>query len=140
MGNSETATGTCLCGAVTVSFPLEKDTFDACHCGMCRKWGGGPALTVDGGTNVKFQGEEFITTHNSSDWAERGFCKRCGTHLFYRLKESGFHNFPLGLLQNTENLRFHLQIFVDMKPENYSFANKTEEMTQAEVFAKYSSP
>ena len=24
----------------------------------------------------------------SSAWAERGFCKNCGSHLFYRLKEN----------------------------------------------------
>lgn len=139
MENSKNATGKCLCGSVIVSFPLDKETFDACHCGMCRKWGGGPALTVDGGPNITFKGKEFITTYNSSEWAERGFCKQCGTHLFYRLKESGFYNFPLGLLDNASQLKFHTQIFVDMKPENYSFANKTEQMTQAEVFAKYSS-
>lgn len=134
---SKTAHGKCLCGSVKVSFPLEKDHFDVCHCGMCRKWGGGPAFTVDGGVNVKFQGEENISVYNSSDWAQRGFCKRCGTHLFYRLKGNGFTNLPYGLIENSDQLKFHLQIFVDMKPANYSFANKTEEMTQAEVFAKY---
>jgi hypothetical protein len=138
MEKSKVATGKCLCGAVTVSFPLAKETFDSCHCGMCRKWSGGPALTVDGGTKVCFTGQDFITTYESSEWAERGFCKRCGTHLFYRIKESGFHNFPLGLLEDTQNFKFHQQIFIDMKPENYSFANKTDVMTQTEVFAKYS--
>ena len=131
------ANGKCLCGAVSVSFQMENDNFDACHCGMCRKWGGGPALTVDGGTSVSFKGEENIAVYNSSDWAERGFCKKCGTHLFYRLKESKWHNLPLGLIENNEQLNFHLQIFVDMKPGNYAFANKTEQMTQAEVFAKF---
>ena len=131
--------GSCLCGAVSVSFDREKDTFGACHCGMCRKWGGGPALTVDASANVQFSGEEFISTYSSSEWAERGFCKRCGTHLFYRLKQSGFHNFPLGLLEGTDHFQFHQQIFVDRKPEAYSFADKTEQMTEAEVYAKYSS-
>lgn len=137
METSKMATGTCLCGAVTVSFPVGKETFDACHCGMCRKWGGGPALTVDSAGAATFQGEEFIATYSSSDWAERGFCKRCGTHLFYRLKETGFCNFSLGLLQGNESFKFHLQVFIDKKPENYSFANQTEKMTEAEVFAKY---
>ncbi len=139
MSKNKTINGACLCGAVTVTVKLEKDTFDACHCGMCRKWGGGPALTVDAGTDVQFLGEDFITVYDSSEWAERGFCKRCGTHLFYRLKESGFCNLPMGLLQTTDHLKFHTQIFVDVKPENYSFANHTEQMTEAEVIAKYSS-
>lgn len=134
------AKGKCLCSSVTVSFSVEKNFFDACHCSMCRKWGGGPALTVDGGKNITFTGSENITTYNSSDWAERGFCKNCGTHLFYRLKQTGFMNFPLGLIENSEDFKFHLQIFIDHKPKNYEFANKTEFMTEAEVFAKYVSP
>jgi len=137
MENSKIATGACLCGAVTLSFDLKNEIFDACHCGMCRKWGGGPALTVEVGRNLSFQGQEFISTYNSSDWAERGFCKQCGTHLFYRLKESGQCNVPLGLLKNTEHFKFHVQIFSDMKPGNYTFADKTEKMTEAEVIAKY---
>ena len=62
-----------------------------------------------------------------------------GTHLFYRLKESGFCNIPLGLLDKNEQLKFHLQIFVDHKPAHYNFADKTEMMTEAEVIAKYAS-
>src|SRR4051794_39009432 len=46
VGSANNKTGTCLCGSVSVSVKLEKCAFDACHCGMCRKWGGGPALTV----------------------------------------------------------------------------------------------
>lgn len=94
------------------------------------------ALCVAASGPVTFKGENFITRYTSSDWAERGFCKNCGTHLFYYLK-GGHYNFPLGLLDKNEDLEFHLQIFIDMKPDNYSFANKTELMTEAEVFAKY---
>lgn len=137
MKNVKTAIGTCLCGAVTLSFDLTTEIFDACHCGMCRTWSGGPALTVDGGSDVAFKGEGFITTYDSSAWAERGFCKSCGTHLFYRFKHSKHYNFPLGLLKNVEHLQFKMQIFIDRKPEQYSFANKTEQMTEAEVFAKH---
>lgn len=139
MEKTKTASGSCLCKAVSLSFTLGEEVFDACHCSMCRKWGGGPAFTVAGGHHVMFKGEESITTYNSSAWAERGFCKTCGTHLFYRLKETGFYNFPLGLIDDNEKLKFHLQIFVDHKPENYNFSNETALMTEAEVIAKYAS-
>lgn len=134
---SNLAKGKCLCGAVKIAFTYENDFFHACHCGMCRKWGGGPALTVDAGKDLTFTGEEFISVYNSSEWAERGFCKQCGSHLFYRLKESGFCNISLGLLENIDQLKFDLQIFIDHKPKQYSFSEKTEELTEAEVFAKY---
>lgn len=129
--------GACLCGSVGVLIELDGHNFDACHCNMCRKWSGGPALTIDGGKNVSFTGEEFIATYSSSAWAERGFCKGCGTHLFYRLKDSNYCNFSFGLFEDTDDFKFHMQIFIDSKPSCYEFANQTEKMTEAEVLAKF---
>jgi hypothetical protein len=74
--------------------------------------GGGPALTIEGGSEAQLQGEEFVSVYNSSDWAERGFCKSCGTHLFYRLKGTKFWNFSAGLFKATDDFKFHVQIFV----------------------------
>ena len=132
--------GTCLCGSVLIQVNPKENRFDACHCNMCRKWSGGPALTIDGGDEVKFKGEEYISIYQSSAWAERGFCKKCGTHLFYRLKNSSYCNFPMGLFKETEKFQFNMQIFIDSKPECYEFANKTETMTEAEVVAKFGPP
>jgi hypothetical protein len=128
--------GMCLCGSVVVSMEIERTAFDACHCSMCRKWSGGPALTVEVGRNISFKGEEFISTYSSSEWAERGFCNRCGTHIFYRLKNSSYCNISLGLLENADHFKFQTQIFIDSKPGNYAFANQTELLTEAEVIAK----
>jgi len=94
-------------------------------------------MSVSCGTDVEFKGEENITVYNSSDWAERGFCKKCGSHLFYRLKEINEHELPVGLFDIQENFKFDLQVFIDRKPSFYSFANKTEEMTEAEVIEKF---
>jgi len=104
---------------------------------MCRKWGGGPLLAVDCGTDVSFAGEEDISIFDSSAWAERGFCNQCGTHLFYRLKESKQYIMPAGLFDDEERFVFDEQVFIDEKPSFYCFANKTKDMTGAEIFAKY---
>ncbi len=133
-------TGTCLCGSVSITADFETKTFGACHCGMCRKWAGGPGLMVNDPQNIKFKGEENITVYDSSAWAQRGFCKKCGTHLFYRLKQGDFINFPLGLFPDQDSYKFRSQIFTDRKPKSYDFANKTENMTEAEVFAKFAPP
>ncbi len=138
MDNKAIANGSCLCGSVNLSFALKSETFDACHCGMCRKWGGGPLLTIEGGSQIAFNGQDNITKFESSKWAVRGFCNKCGTHLFYQLKDSGVCYIPLGLINNTEKFEFKVQIFVDRKPDHYSFANETEMMTEAQVFAKHS--
>lgn len=129
--------GSCLCNSVKFSFEAKAKHFDACHCSMCRKWGGGPAMMVDASGNVKFENEEGITVYSSSQWAERGFCKKCGTHLFYRLKGKDFINFNLGTIENNQEFEFTTQIFTDAKPGNYEFANKTKMMTEKDVLEAF---
>lgn len=138
-GKTETK-GKCLCGAVGIVASAINTNVGACHCNMCRKWGGGPLMAVDCGTGVSFSGEEHLTVYDSTEWAERGFCSKCGTHIFYRLKESRQHIIPAGLLDCEDEYIFDHQIFIDEQPKYYCFSNKTENMTGAEVFAKFGSP
>ncbi len=132
------ANGSCLCGAVQFHVSQMSASVGACHCSMCRKWGGGPLMAVECGTDVSFTGEENITVFNSSAWAERGFCNQCGSHLFYRLKESRLTMMPAGLIDGDPSFVFDHQVFIDDKPSYYCFANETENMTGEAVFEKYS--
>ncbi|MCZ0864594.1 GFA family protein [Dasania sp. GY-19] len=129
----------CLCGQVEIHLDHMSQQVGACHCSMCRTWGGGPYMEVNCGTDVSFTGEEHIKVYASSDWAERGFCGVCGTHLFYRLKQTGEHMVPIGLLGDEPGLVFKSQVFIDEKPDFYSFANQTQTLTGPEVFALFSS-
>ncbi|MCP4300495.1 MAG: GFA family protein [Gammaproteobacteria bacterium] len=129
--------GKCLCGAVRITAKDAGTEVGACHCKMCRRWGGGPFMEIECGTNVSFEGEENVSVFDSSAWAERGFCKKCGTHLFYRFKRTGQHGIPVGLFDDDENLTFTHQVFIDEKPSFYRFADETHDMTGAEIIAKY---
>ncbi len=141
MSDTYIGRGSCLCGATGIEAQKIAQNVGACHCGMCRKWGGGPLMAVDCGTEVTLIGEEDITVFESSEWAERGFCRKCGTHLFYRLKENKQYIVPVGLINlGGDKFVFDHQIFVDEKPSYYHFTEKTENMTGAEVFAKYAPP
>jgi len=128
--------GQCLCGAVTITVSAAKDV-EACHCGMCRRWGGGPLMTIRCGSDVRISGSDHLAIFDSSKWAERGFCKTCGTHLFYRLKPSNEYAVPAGLFQSKEGFEFTEQIFIDKKPPYYDFANATSFLTEAQVIQKY---
>ena len=139
MSETTKRTGSCLCGTVRITANNSSNKVSACHCGMCRKWGGGPFMEIDCGTDVSFKGEDNISVYNSSNWAERGFCKKCGSHLFYRLKESKLHMIPVGLFDDQEHFVFDNQVFIDKKPLFYSFSNKTNDMTEAEIFEMYGS-
>ncbi|GAA4342384.1 GFA family protein [Kangiella taiwanensis] len=130
----------CLCQKVRIQVAEAKPHVDSCHCSMCRKWSGGPLLAIDCGSNVKFEGEDNIKIFDSSEWAERGFCSNCGTHLFYRLKQTNQYIMPAGLfdsLDTSDSVEFTTQIFIDEKPRYYDFANQTKMMTGEEVFAAF---
>ncbi len=130
-------TGRCLCGAVKITATSKSEHVEACHCGMCRKWGGGPLLAVECENDVNIEGTDDVAIFSSSEWAERGFCRHCGTHLFYRLKEGGHYELPVGLLDAGAGWELTGQIFIDDKPAYYDFAQTTRNLTGEEVFAQF---
>ncbi|MCW2267418.1 Glutathione-dependent formaldehyde-activating enzyme [compost metagenome] len=129
--------GSCLCGAVKLSVNVEKASVDACHCSMCRKWAGGPLLSVHCSEPVTFTAGQPVI-YDSSAWAERLFCGQCGTHLLYRLKSGDFDSVSVGVLDGDTDWVFDLQVYIDEKPSYYCFANDTKTMTAAEVEALFS--
>lgn len=140
MTNSNAETGSCLCGAIQVIAKNTDKKIGACHCDMCRKWSGGPFMGIDCGSDIAFEGEEHISVFDSSEWAERGFCKQCGTHLFYRLKQNNQHFVPVGLFADAQGITFDHQVFIDEKPAYYAFANDTKNMSGEELFAQFAPP
>jgi hypothetical protein len=126
-------TGNCLCGKV--SFSAEPmPTMQACHCGMCRKWSGGPFMAVPCNDAV-FEGP--VTRYASSEGADRGFCPTCGSHLFYLAKALGVHAIPIGLFDDQTGLPFRVELYVESKPDYYAFSDDTKKMTGAEFEAKF---
>lgn len=131
------ANASCLCGAVEMSFTAVSENVGACHCNMCRKWSGSLFMGVEAGTEVAFNNLDEVSTFDSSECAERGFCFQCGSHLFYRIKQSGQYYIPVGLFDDQTKFVFDHQIFIDEKPGFYCFSNKTNNMTGEEFFAAF---
>jgi hypothetical protein len=126
-------TGRCLCGAVTLRATAQPHVH-ACHCAMCRRWGGGPLLCISCGTDVRVEGGK-VTRFRSSDWAERGFCARCGTHLFFFFVPDGSYFLPAGIFEDQSGLDFQTEIYVDRKPGYYDFAGERKRQTEADFLA-----
>ena len=138
MGDTVKRTGTCLCGATGLTARAASSSVGACHCTVCRRWGGGPYLSVDCGPDVDLEGKSDITVYESSQWAERGFCRKCGTHLFYRLKETQHYIVAAGILDPGDGeVVFDHQVFIDEKPDYYNFEGDMEKLTGKEVFAMF---
>ncbi|NSX54036.1 GFA family protein [Parasulfitobacter algicola] len=136
-------TGGCLCGAVTFELAEDPKTYGACHCQMCRKFSGGIEMSVQvmpGG--ITWQGEDNVQTFASSEWAERGFCKTCGSSLLWRLTAPGPMQGMLilsaGALDSLDGMVFDNEVYIDHKPASHAFAGDDRtQMTEAEVLALY---
>ncbi|MEO1207272.1 MAG: GFA family protein [Pseudomonadota bacterium] len=129
-------TGRCLCGAVSYQVNANEHV-DVCHCKMCRRWSGGPVFAVEANGRLEIAGQDNLAVYNSSEWGERCFCKTCGTNLFWRAPSMGFTAVMAGSLDDEQHLKLTKQIFIDHKAPYFSFANETENLTEAQVIALF---
>lgn len=140
MNMSHPVSGQCLCGAVTLTISADCTDLGACHCSICQTWSGGPFLELEVGQNIVFEGEAFIQRYASSQWAERGFCRQCGTHLFMRDLNSGDYGVPPGLfeaLRQRRELTLSREIFHDKKPVYYEFAGDTRKINSDFIYQHF---
>ena len=76
--------GGCLCGAIRYEAREPPSDANYCHCRMCQRTSGAPAVA-----SVTFARQAFQFTkgepkhYKSSSFAERGFCSDCGSSLTY---------------------------------------------------------
>jgi hypothetical protein len=140
MTSASKQSGGCLCGAVRFTASPSDHEVGVCHCSMCRRWTAGPFMVRDCGTTLKIEDKSSLGAYRSSEWAERAFCTKCGTPLYYRLIDKDMYFVSAEAFDDLSDLAFTSQIFIEEKPAYYEFANKTHNMTGAEVFAAFAPP
>lgn len=128
--------GQCLCGAVNFKATPKSDEMGVCHCGMCQRWAGGVFMAVSCGDTVSVNDDSELGVYVSSEWGERCFCKKCGTTLFWRMRDGSNTSVAVPAFDDTSGLDFKSEIFIDEKPAYYAFANNTKKQTSAEMFAE----
>jgi hypothetical protein len=140
MSEQGNTTGGCQCGAVRFELAQAPAEYGACHCSICRKVGGGVALSAmvhPGGAT--WTSSASLKTFASSEWAERGFCGECGSSLFWRLSApgpmQGLMYLSVGALDDMGDMPMTSEVFIDHKPDSYDFAGERQRLTQAEVMA-----
>ncbi len=134
MTEAHEVTGRCLCGSVRYSATVKNHDIGACHCGMCRRWTTGPFMALESVQSVRWDDETPIAIFHSSEWGERGFCRDCGTALFWRARDGSYTGISACTLDNSDGLNFSMEVFIDEKPEFYAFANETKKLTGKELF------
>lgn len=123
--------GQCLCSSVTISVAENPETH-ACHCTMCQRWNGGPFFAFHSEA-LEINGAEHISHYQSSEWAERAFCQKCGTHLYYHLLGTQSYEVSTGLFSAQQGFTLQSEIFVDRKPSFYELKNDVPKLTEAET-------
>jgi hypothetical protein len=137
MSEAPRLAGGCLCGAVRFTAAPATHDYGICHCNMCRRWTAGPFMAIDCDGTLAFDADADVGIYESSHWAERGFCKKCGTPLFYRLRGKDAYHVSVEAFDETGDFKLVSEIFIDEKPAHYSLANDTKKMTGAQVMALF---
>lgn len=126
--------GKCLCGGVVVRLPAAMDDVGVCHCRTCRRWSGGPWIAVQAPGSI-VTGEALVV-YRSSYFAERGFCGRCGTHIFHRPQDGPEMAISTGLFDNA-SLQVRREIFYDSKPPYYHILANSEKRSSASMVREW---
>lgn len=103
-GKTPVATGGCQCGKVRYALYVTPENSHVCHCRMCQRATGGLFAALAGGPKSAFEwtrGEPAV--FESSNLAQRGFCRDCGT--------------PLSFSYNLSSARFYVTIGSLDEPE-----------------------
>jgi hypothetical protein len=91
--------------------------------------------------SIDWHTKDTVATIQSSKWAERGFCNKCGSSLFYRLtadgKFKGVTSVSLGILDDSSGITLTKEWFIDKKPDAYSLEGDRKKITEAEAFAMF---
>jgi len=124
-------TGRCECGAVKYKLAGPLRDSIACHCKQCRRTSGHYfSATAVPDENLTLIQDEGLKWYRSSEHAERGFCKECGSSLFWRWNGSGSTSVCLGTLDEPTGLKTAKHIFVADKGDYYDIRDGLPQIAQ----------
>lgn len=116
--------GGCYCGTVRYQASGVSPEITECHCSQCRRQAGHRyASTGTKADNIAIDGADNITWFRASDDAERGFCRTCGSHLFWKQSKEDFVAILAASFDDTGGMRMAKHIFVDDKGAYYDITD-----------------
>jgi hypothetical protein len=101
-----------------------REAVTVCHCSQCRRTSGHLwASTYAPFDALKFSADDGLEWYSSSSRAARGFCRNCGSSLFYRTNGEAGVAIAAGCLDQTAGLRVGKHIFVADKGDYYEISD-----------------
>lgn len=116
--------GGCLCGAVRyeIDGPL-RDVVN-CHCTMCQRLHGAfGAHSKARKADIKVTRDDGLAWYATSDKARRGFCRECGSNLFWDPMEQDTTGIVAGSLDPPTGLKTIGHIFTGEKGDFYELTD-----------------
>ncbi len=118
--DTETLGGGCLCGAVRYQLQPPLRPVVACHCRQCRRTSGNYVSA----TNVPrlsfaLTSSDGLKWYRSSERARRGFCRECGSSLFWSADALDTISIMTGTIDGETGLRTVAHICVADKGDYY---------------------
>ncbi|TBR37976.1 GFA family protein [Marinomonas agarivorans] len=109
----------CLCGEIKLRLHSPFISASTCHCRQCQKShaSANAAYGVALKTDIEWlEGKKKIKKFASSDQVKRGFCKNCGTNIFFYDKSHPNHlDIPLAIFDSKINFEPEYHIYVGSK-------------------------
>ncbi len=116
----EKRTGSCGCGAVRFTTTGRLRGVVYCHCSQCRKQSGHfYAATNVADACISVEGAQNITWYRGSESARRGFCRICGSALFWKHDDLDTISVMAGAFDAPSGLEGQGHIFVADKGDYY---------------------
>jgi hypothetical protein len=116
----ETFHGGCLCGAVRYRLQPPLRLAVACHCRQCRRTSGNyVSATSVPRENFSITREDGLKWYRSSSRARRGFCRECGSSLFWSADALDTIAIMTGTIDGKTGLRTAAHICVADKGDYY---------------------
>lgn len=122
--------GRCLCGDVRLTVTSWTPEVSVCHCTLCQRWGGGltacfeaprDAVTVTGN----------VSTYRATDFAERGFCPRCGSNLWFK-DDDGDYDLCPGAFPAAADFPLVREVYADRAQHFAHFAGDHTRVSRAD--------
>ena len=115
----------CLCGGIQLRTLGYHRDVENCHCIQCMKTHGHyAAYTNVQEQNVKFLKKRTLKWFRSSKTAKRGFCRKCGASLFFKIIGSNNISIAAGMFNRPTKLKTKMDIFVKGKLDYYKLDNR----------------
>ncbi|SLN29387.1 Glutathione-dependent formaldehyde-activating enzyme [Roseovarius litorisediminis] len=116
--------GSCLCGAVVFTVEGDMKPPIACHCRECRQQSGHYfAASETRRDAVKFTNDEGLAWYKASDFASRGFCRHCGSKLFWSRDGSPMIHVLMASLEAPTALKLSVHMWAGEKGDYYDIAD-----------------